>query len=201
MIGTLQPRYISLDDLRDYVASTSAIGTATDGLLTDSILRAESAIDDYTRRNFVGTAGTYYVSRYEQRRVVNHALYLDQDLHTLISLTNGDTQVIPVGSVWVEPRNSGPPYRILRLKSSYVYVWNTDSDVIIAGTWGFSTVPPAAIQQACVRLAAQYYRLKDVGITGVAGESSMGEVQYPPGIPEDVKIILNPYRSRSGGAV
>lgn len=202
-------RYIGTSELYNALFGTtdgtinSTGGTITVSartLLNDCISRAESEIDNYTRRNFAGTAGTLYYNRYSQS-VRSQALYLDTDLHTLVSLTNGDTQTIPVGSVWLEPRNSGPPYRLLRLHSGYVYTWNTDSDVLVGGTWGFSTIAPDAIKQASVRLASYYWRLKDVGVTGVSGEASMGEVQYPPGIPDDVKILIDKYRSRSGGVV
>ena len=194
-------RYADLLSLRDYLSSTGIIGTVNDGLLQDSLDLAESSINDYTRRNFAGTAGTYYVNRYQTHMVQRQALYLQEDLHTLVSLTNGDGNVISVGSVWLEPRNSGPPYRMLRLKSPYVYVWNTDSDVIVAGTFGFSTVPPAAIARATVRLAAWNYRLKDLGAGDTTGTTDAGEVQYPQGMPQDVKQILAPYRSKSGGIV
>lgn len=202
-------RYIGTAELYNALFGTtdgtinSAGGTITVSartLLSDCISRAESEIDNYTRRNFAGTAGTLYYNRYSQS-VASQALYITEDLHTLISLTNGDSASIPVGSVWLEPRNVGPPFRLLRLKSGYVYTWNTDSDVIIAGTFGFSTVAPDAIKQAAVRLASYYYRLKDVGPGDVAGQSAMGEVQYPKGLPDDVKILIDTYRSRSGGVV
>lgn len=168
-------------------------------LMQDSLDEAEREINDYTRRNFAGTAGTVYYNRYTTRLVQRQALYLQEDLFNLTSLTNGDTTNIPVGSVWLEPRNAGPPYRLLRLHSPYVYVWNTDSDVIVAGTFGFSTVAPAAIARATVRLAAWHFRLKDVGIGDSTGTNDAGEVQYPQGMPQDVKQLLAPYRSKTGG--
>ncbi len=203
-------RYANVNDMINYMFGTtggtinSIGGTLTPSvldLLQDSLDQAESVINDYTRRNFAGTAGTVYVNRFSQRLVKSQALYLQNDLHTLVSLTNGDGQAIPVGSVWLEPRNAGPPYRLLRLHSAYVYVWNTDSDVIVAGTFGFGTVAPDAISRSAVRLAAYYYRLKDVGPADVSGFSDAGEVQYPKGMPDDIKIALAPYRSRSGGVV
>jgi hypothetical protein len=115
-------------------------------------------------------------------------------------LTNGDGQVIPVGSVWLEPRDEGPPYRIIRLMSSYVYTWNIDSDVIIAGTWGYSLQPPDDIVQAVVRTAAYYFRQKDVGLTDVSGSPEAGETTFMSGLPNDVRWLLSPYRSRTGGA-
>jgi hypothetical protein len=195
-------RYCDLLTLREYLASSNAIGTQDDGLLQSCLDRAESAIDSYTRRNFAGTAGTALYNRYSQGQVVNSALYLDRDLHTLTALTNGDGQTIPVGSTWLEPRNQAPPYRIVRLRSSYVYTWNTDSDVIVSGTFGFSTVAPADIQQATLRYATHLYRQKDAsGPDNTAGFPEGGEVQYPQGMPSDVRWLLSPYRSRSGGAV
>lgn len=203
-------RYAGTNDLFNYLFGTtggtvSAIGgtisPSSRQLLQDSLDLAESEINDYTRRNFAGTAGTVYINRYSQRLVREQAMYLQEDLHTLVSLTNGDGNVIPVGSVWLEPRNAGPPYRMLRLKSSYVWVWNTDSDVIVAGTFGFGTVPPAAISRATVRLAAWHYRLKDVGAGDATGMNDAGEVQYPQGMPQDVKQLLAPYRSKSGGVI
>lgn len=195
-------RYTTLEDLRDYLGFSGTLGQAQDGLLQDCINRAESAIDDYTRRNFAGTAGTYFVNRFGQGNVRGQALYLDTDLYSLTGVVNGDAQTIPVGSVWLEPRNEGPPYRILRLKSTYVWVWNTDSDVIISGTFGYSTVPPESIKQAAVRYAAHLFRQKDSsGPDNTAGFPEAGQVQHPEGMPSDVRWLLSPYRSRSGGAV
>jgi len=194
-------RYASLPALIDYLSPSGVLGTYNDGLLQDSLDEAESAINDYTRRQFAGTAGTIYVNRFSQRFVKNQALYLENDIHTLVSLTNGDSQNIPVGSVWLEPRNAGPPYRLLRLHSAYVYVWNTDSDVIVSGTFGFSTVPPAAISRAAVELAAYYFRIKDVGPLDTAGVNAAGEVMYPKNMPDYVRSKLELYRSRSGGIV
>ncbi len=202
-------RYLGTLELQAYLWGTTGTigqggGTITptqQALMGSAIYEAESAIDAHTRRNFVGTTGTHYLNRYEQNKVRNQALYLESDLHTLTALQNGDGQTIPVGSVWLEPRNEGPPFRILRLKSSYVWVWNTDSDVIISGTWGYGTVAPADIVSATKQLAAYLFRLKDTGPGGVTGFSEAGEPVYPPGMPDTVRIILEKYRSRSGGVV
>lgn len=194
------PRYATLTDLRDYLSSSSSLGTAQDGLLTDCLLRAEGGINDYTRRDFAGTAGTVYYSRWTGE-IRSNALYLDRDLHTLTGLVNGDGASIAIGSVWVEPRNDGPPYRILRLKSSYVYTFNTDSEITVSGTFGFSTVAPDAIRQSTVRWAAHLFRQKDVGPTDMAGFPEGGQVSLPKGMPDDVRWLLSPYRSRSGGVL
>lgn len=194
-------RYAGTTDLRAYISPNGSLPNTDNGLLQSCLNRAEAAIDSYTRRNFLGTAGTYVVNRFGQVNVAGQALYLDTDLVSLVSVTNGDATTIPLGSVWLEPRNEGPPYRIVRLKSSYVWVWNTDSDVTLAGTFGFGTVVPDDIVQATIRTAAYYYRQKDTGPGDVAGFPDGGEVQVAKGLPDDVRWLLSPYRSRSGGMI
>lgn len=203
MNGTA-PRYLTLSALRDYLSNNGDLGTAQDGLLTDCILRAESGIDSYTRRSFGTTLGTHYLSRYESDMVRNQALYLNTDLYGIVGGTiwNGDGQVIPVGSTWLEPRNEGPPFRIIRLRSSYVWTWNTDESIAIPGAWGFTPYAPDDIQQAVVRWAAYLYKQKDVGLTDVSGfQDAGGEVTVAKGMPDDVRYLLAPYRSRTGGVV
>jgi hypothetical protein len=200
-------RYVGTQQLADYLGQTLPFTSTPAGtqqqLLSDCIVRAEAAIDAYTRRNFAGTAGTVYYNRYAQGLVRSNALYLREDLHTLVGVINGDTTTIPVGSVWTEPRNASPPYRVIRLKSSYVWVWNTDSDVIVSGTFGYGTVAPYDIQQATVRTAAYYFRSKDSGFVSpdVAGFDPAGNLPVAQGIPQDVRYLLAPYRSRTGGIV
>ena len=202
-------RYIGTADFLNYTFGTTnplAIPIYADDLtlINACIANAESAIDAETRRNFVGTAGTVFYNRYMQDRVRSNAFYLDTDLYRLSALTLGNGQDVPVGSVWLEPRSSGPPYRIVRLHSQYVYTWNTDSDLQVVGTWGYSLTAPAAIQQAALRYAVILYRQKDAaGNAGAdtAGFPEAGQVTFPKGMPDDVRYLLAPYRSRTGGVV
>ena len=163
-------RYVSLPQLKSYVG----LGTETDAddVLQQCINAAESGIEQYTRRNFVGTCGTMYVNRYEMDKVKSNAYWTEEDLHTLVGLTLGDGQVVPLGSIWLEPRQ-GPPYRVIRLRSSYVYTWNTDQDMIISGTWGYGTVAPDDVQQATLEYATFLDRSKDV--------TPNDQVGYDPG--------------------
>lgn len=196
---TTAPRYVSLDDFRDYLSSSGNLGTFQDGLLTDTLCRAEDAIDQYTRRRFDAQPGTRSYNQYTTS-VAGRSLYLQEDLYRLDYLQTAVSQVVPMGSVFVEPR-IGPPYRILRLYTSYVWSWNVDQDVVVAGTWGYSLTAPEAVRAATVRWAQYLYRLKDVGVGDIAGFVEGGEAQYPKGMPDDVKGLLSPYKSRSGGVV
>ncbi len=195
-------RYCGTQQVGTYLSMQTPLTGTAYALIDALIPRVEAGIDSYTRRDFAGTAGTVYYSRYQQNRVVDQALYLDRDLHTLIGVVNGDGQTIPVGSAWVEPRNTGAPYRMIRLKSSYVWVWNTDSDVTISGTFGFSTVAPQDIQQAAIRWVAFLFKQKDEGgYNPVAGFEQAGITEIPRGMPDDVRYLLSPYRSRTGGVI
>lgn len=176
-------------------------GTAQDALLQECLDRAEGVIDAHTRRAFVGTAGTRYFNRYEAQRVRENGFYLQEDLHTLTQLVLGDGQNVPIGSVWLEPRE-GPPYRMVRLRSAFVFTWNTDQDMVMVGTWGVGTVAPPDIQHATVRQAMYEFRSKDQGgATEVVGNETFGQQTMPRGMPRDVYDILQKWRSRSGGAV
>ena len=78
-----------------------------------------------------------------------------------------------------------------------------DADVIVSGTWGYGTIPPDDIIQATIRTAVYYYRSKDnaFGQGDVAGFQEGGQQPITQGLPQDVRWLLSPYRSRSGGAV
>ena len=80
------------------------------------------------------------------------------------------------------------------------YTWefdDSDDEISIAGTWGYSATPPADIAHACVRLAAFLYRQKDTSADIdrplMTGD---GVTIMPSAIPQDVKSILDNYRRR-----
>lgn len=205
---TEQPRYVVLSDFRRYLsANNNDLSGDEDDLLTDCIVIAEKQIDNYTRRNFAGTTGTVYYSRWTAN-IRNTALYLADgdelyDLPADGTVFSGDGRRIPRGSIWLEPRNAGPPYKVLRLYSPFVWVFNTDGEIAIPGTWGFSASAPADIQSATLELAAYVYRSKDVGPGqgDIAGFDQAGQVVIPRGIPESVRRRIEPYRRRSGGVI
>ena len=197
-------RYIGTLDFLQYSYGTFDIPDGTQKtLIVNAIANAETAIDNYTRRNFVGTTGTVYYSRFDEWRVrTGGALYLHTDLIAPVEIQLGNSQNIPLGSIWLEPRDAGPPYRIVRLRSTYVWQWNTDQDMFISGTWGYSTAAPADIQQATLRYAVYLYRQKDAaGYQDVAGFDQAGQQTFVQGIPQDVRYLLSVYRSRTGGMV
>ena len=168
--------------------------TGDDPLLQQKITDAQSAIDTFCRRSFEATTATRYYSRfYDGLR--GYALYLESDLLTVTALTNGNDQVIPVdgSGYWLEPRNS-PPYNIIRLKSSYVWIFNVDGEITVTGTWGYSATAPGAIVEACLKLAKYYYRLKDTNTLDMVATPELAGYKLPRGLPQDVYDMLVPFK-------
>lgn len=193
-------RYVTLTELKAHMGID---GTTDDALLQMKLDDAEGIIEAATRRQFVGTVGTAFINRWDAdgRITQGNKLWFRSDLLNVDQVILGDGQVVPQGSYWLEP-NEGPPYRAIRLKTSYVFTWNTDADMTVAGTWGFSVQPPPSIRDATVRFAAHLYRVKDVGPMGdMIGGEDVGAQPVQRGIPTDVMDIIRRYRSRSGGAV
>ena len=195
-------RYIGTTELRAYLSPDDTLGTSQNALLDSCITRAEAAIDHYTRRSFATVQDTKYYSRHVAR-IVGQALYLPEDLYQAGTVISGNGQNIPIGSIWFEPRNLGPPYRVVRLYSMFVWTFNTDGEIRITGGWGYSGTAPADIVQATVRTAAYLYRGKDSGFGAVdaTGFTDGGEAAFAKSIPDDVRWTLSPYRSRTGGVV
>ena len=184
--------YARLGALKTYLG-IAATTTADDDLLENLLKRTTARIDQYCRRRFSALTATRY---YEADRVSGDILYLDDDLLTVTTLTNGDDDVtvIPSTEYWLIDRNQGPPYYGIRLKSDSTYSWEVDQDCFISvtGTWGWSADPPDDIVQACIEWAGYLYRQKDsTGDVVVVPEAGM--LTVPEGMPKTAKMALEPY--------
>jgi len=184
--------YIDEIDLKTYLDISEE---GDDVILESCIDRAQTAIETYTNRVFEAAAGTKH---YGWDAVDGLFLWLDADLQSLTSVANGDSSAtaVAVADLTEWPMNEGPPYYALRLDDSSDSVWQVDTDywIAVTGDWGFSATPPNDIVQACVRLAAYYYRQKDTGQFETVAIAEGGAVTVPMGTPEDVRTLLNPYR-------
>ncbi len=117
-------------------------------------------------------------------------LWLDKDLRSIDTLTNGDGTTITSTEYWLEPRND-PPYQWIRLRSNAAWTFDTDGEVTITGSWGYSTTAPADIVHATERLVAYHYRRRDVSEFAVTATNELGIITAPPGVPADVQAILD----------
>ena len=186
--------YCSLSQLKTYVGATD---TGDDALLTECITRAQTMIDRATRRTFEAATATTRtfdaVCDVDGRR-----LFLDADLCTLTSITNGDGGAIDTADVVTTPRNATPWFELtLKASSGEAWTYTTDpeSAIAVTGKWAYSATPPADIEQACVRLAAWLYRQKDSSADlDRPLVSADGATLLPTQVPNDVLAMLAPYK-------
>ena len=178
----------------DVKALAGAQGAGDDELIGTLITRASALVDTYTRRAFTATTTTRYYSPGEDTHGLT--LFLDADLLSVTALTNGDGAEIASGDYVLLPLNTERRDRI-KLKASSGLVWTYDDDpegaLSVAGTWGYSTTPPADIVQATARLGLWLYRQREAPF-GKTGNVITGEYEVPTALPSDVKAILDHYR-------
>ena len=186
--------YANLSNLKDYLGITTE---GDDNLLSDLLTRAAGVIDAYTGRHFEAeTATKYFNSDDTYGRELNLYGY---DLLTVTKLTNGNAVEIASGNYRLLPRNDDPKW-IIKLDEDYSWEFDdSDSEISVAGTWGYSATAPADITHACVRLAAFIYRQKDTSADIdrplVTGD---GVTIMPSGLPSDVQKLLDRYKRRIG---
>lgn len=187
--------YASTVQLKDYLGISGTV--VDDNLLDDLIERAEGLIDAYTGRKFAAeTATRYFDSDFVDGQDLNLWGY---DLLTITKLTNGDAVEITSGDYRLFPRNDNPKW-IIRLDSGKSWSFSDDdSEITVAGTWGYSATVPADIEHACVRLAAFLYRQKDTSADidrpMITGD---GVTIMPSALPADVTRMLDRYKRRVG---
>lgn len=186
--------YTGIAQVKEYLGISSTT-TTEDALLNGLISRAESIIDSFTGRHFEAETATRY---FDSDSVDGQDLWLlGEDLLTITTLTDGEGTEIAAANYRLFPRNSSPKYRV-RLDEDYSWDFtDDDSEISIAGTWGYTATPPADIEHACIRLAAFLYRQKDTSadidrplITGD------GVTIMPGGLPQDVQKLLARYVRR-----
>lgn len=184
-------------------------GSGDDDLIDDLIDRAQKAIETYCGRAFEAATETRYfdvpsgegevwIDGVVRSGVNARTLWLDKDLLTVTTLTNGNDEEIEDTEYDLIPKNYTPKYAI-RLKQSTTVAWqgsddgDTEDVIQVTGTWGYSTEPPDDIVHACIRLASYYYRQREAQVFDTTAIPEAGVITIPQGIPADVKLILDPY--------
>lgn len=184
--------YTTLADVKAYAGISV---TTDDTLITALIPRAQAIIEAYTGRKFEAETLTRY---FHIEDIDGQFLWLSgYDLLTVTTLTNGNAVAIDAANYRLEPRNETPKWAI-KLDTDYTWEFtDADSEISVAGTWGWSTTAPADIVHACVRLVAFIYRQKDnnadVDRPILTGD---GATIMPTALPQDVTRLLDPYRRR-----
>jgi hypothetical protein len=174
------------------------IDSGDDGtLLTSLIAAAQSAIDAKCHRTFEAAADTVRHVDAAGDHLRGATLYINHvgELCQITTLKNGDGVIIAITDYVTTPRTA-PPFYALRLKSKSGLLWRWDDDwedaIEITGRWAYSITPPASIKQACIMLAAFYYRQKDVPFQDVTAVEQ-GVVIRPVGMPAAIMPLLAGY--------
>ena len=185
--------YASTVQVKEYLGITSTV--VDDNLLEDLIERAEGLIDAYTGRKFSAVTSTFY---FDDSFTNGSDLNLwGYDLLTVTKLTNGDGVEVASSDYRLFPRNDSPKW-LIRLDESQSWSFSDgDSEISVAGTWGYSATAPADIVHACIRLAAFLYRQKDTSADidrpMITGD---GVTIMPSALPADVTRVLDRYKRR-----
>ena len=174
-------------------------GDSEDTLLDTLIANAEKHIGTQTDRQFTAASATRYYDPTDPEVVNGPYLYLDEDLVSVTTLTNGDSDELTVTTEYIlQPVNTGPPYHEIQLITSGGIMWTYDTDPEIAisllGSWGYQATVPADIKYACQLLAAYYYRSREALPDQDRPLIADGVVIAPAVVPAIVEELIGPYR-------
>lgn len=125
-----------------------------DAQVDDAIEAASRIIEGRLRRKFYPQVDTRYFEWPNQQRGRPHRLWLDEnELISVTTLTAGGT-VIAASDYFLEPANSGPPYRSIEIDlssgASFAAGDTRQRAIEITGVFGHSadTVPAGALNEA-----------------------------------------------------
>jgi hypothetical protein len=187
--------YITLAGFKSYVDELtggvqSSFTTAEDAVLTEFITQAQAEIERVTERKFEAATATRYYTAHD---VDQDVLYLDADLLSVTTLTNGDGTAIASDSYWLRPFNRTPKVAI-QLMNGAAWAFDDDGRIAVAGSWAFSTTAPDDVKRCAYRLAWFYWAKRSAaGETTVLGDNV---VQAAAEYPADVKTVLRRYRRK-----
>lgn len=186
--------YAAASDVKTYLGIT---GSGDDTLITALIGRAQAIIDRETGTTFEASSDT---TRYFDAEEDTDGKYLlfDRWCAAITTVTNGDSTEVTSAEYAKEPRGDGPYYGIKILGSStqaWAYTTDAENAISVLGKWAYSTMPPADIVHATIRLTAFLYRQRenanDVDRAIVVGNATV----LPSQLPQDVMRLIAPYKS------
>lgn len=184
--------YLTLEEMKAYISAQ--ITTAVDDyLLTEALQSAQKEIDGHCGRSFESSTGTRYYRETDIKDypgIANELLILDDDLQSVSTLTNGDDTTITSTDYWLEPRNKSV-YSRIHLKTGKTWIFNTDGEVAVAGTWGFTTAADSFIKEMTREVAAYLYQLRSAPVYDVVTSPAEGVITIPKGMPQHVKYELD----------
>ena len=190
--------YCELADVREHVGIGDS-DTTRDLLILSLITSVSRAIDRECRRQFYATAETRYFDFKDA-----YQLWLDKDLISLTTLTNGDGNTLTAGTDFYLWPYSGPPYRRLDIARDVgnVFQWSGSAQraISIAGSWGYASTTPESVKRACILWVADYVsRQGDEGVSeftindgGTMRVKYMEQIAAAP--PPTVDMLIRPFK-------
>lgn len=181
--------YATTDQVKD---ALDISGSGDDAEIALLITEVSRAIDNHCRRRF-------YVPDADETRYYDVPrgldLYLDEDLYSLTTLTNGDGSTIAATEYKLYPSNRTWK-RVIRLLGERGNSWLSASGGIlhqaisVTGKWGYSESPPAPIRRATILMCGfllGFYeedgsRVKSKSIRGLVDVEFIdaSEIDIPP---------------------
>jgi hypothetical protein len=197
--------YCSLSELKAALTSpgtTISVDAPDDGVMEDMVEAASRMIDAYFGRQFYVSAAETRLFSVPDAEETNDTrlLWLDKDLITLTTLTNGDGTVIAAADYNLLPRNGSPKYAI-RLKPSSDVIWECDSNsspeyvISVLGNWGYAAAVPDDIKELCVEIARNLYKSRfGENAEAVSTITAAGVVVTPRAMPSWAKTLDGKYK-------
>ena len=185
--------YCTLADLKARIfTDTPSVDAARDALIEGTIEAASRWIDTWTGHQFFATTATRYFT-------ADHRDWLPvPDLLTVTTLKTDDDGNRVYETTWaatdydLHPFNN-PPYQWIELPPNGLKTFPLYArGVEIAGTWGYASATPDAVNEACLLLAARLWKRKDT-ILGVSGVSQLGQLTVKVPVDDDIRGLLAAY--------
>ena len=198
--------YATLADFKSYISEmTGGIQTTytadENTVLQKFLNQADAEIDAQTGRSF-GQGVNNHTHYYTEDDIDDDTLYLDADLVSVTTLTNGNDTVISSADYWLLPMNASVTgangydgsFWGIKLKSTSDWQTPTDGRISVNGRWGFMQGAPLDIVRCAMRIAYWFWTKRNqTGATEIAGAEL---TQQSDSYPTDVRIVIDRYKRR-----
>jgi hypothetical protein len=177
--------------------------TDDDALIEDLITENSRFIDRYCNRHFYAATETRTFN--PDTDTHGAILFVDKDLLTIETLTNGDGEELDAANYVLLTPNYTPKWAVqLKSGSSKSWTWqdSPENAISIEGTWGYNngTVPPDEIRLACKKLVAWEYKHRQA-VFQSTGAAAAGQAPIPLDIPKDIRDTLDLFKRQENRAV
>ncbi|NJN54077.1 MAG: hypothetical protein HC804_04560 [Anaerolineae bacterium] len=185
---------------------------ADEDTLQEKLDAAQDIIDRVTARAFEATADETRLIDCTPDMVNGRTLHIPYDLCQITTILNGDGVAVTADEYVTEPRlrtvsggvsslpavRNAYPWYAITLKTSSGKAWTYDTDpeeaISITGRFAYSTTAPAAIKNACIRLADWLYQQRnDLRDRQESGVSEDGILLLMSDLPNDIQARLIPF--------